>query len=143
MTLSISEKISRKCGGRAICHLFNQTSWLDRSEALVKVGLAQAPSCSLSEISAKDAQSLLALALSKDLCYGVRRMSSDKGSELAASFLALFATATRYYTNSQTPYYLKGSAWAFSNLTSGTIDTGVIVRSGKFLSGVLWLSDID
>jgi hypothetical protein len=143
MTLSISEEISRKCGGRAIFHLFNQTAWSDRSEALVKVGLVRAPSCSLSEVSAEDAQSLLALSLSKDLCYGTRRMGSDTGSDLAASFLALFTTAARYYTNSQTPYHLKGAAWAFSSLTSGIVDTGVIVRSGKFLSGVLWLSDLD
>lgn len=143
MTLSTLEKISRKCGGSAICHLFDQTPWPDRAETLVKVGLVEAPTCSLSEVSAKDAQLLLALALSRNLCYGSRRMSSHTGSELAASFLALFPAAARYYTNSETPYHLKGSAWIFGNMTLDTVDTGVVVRSGKFLSGVLWLSDID
>lgn len=142
MTLSTLEKISRKCGRSAICHLFDQTPWSDRSEALVKIGLVEAPTCILSEVSAKDAQSLLALTLSKHLCGG-RRMSSHTGSELAASFLALFPATARYYTNSETPYHLKGSAWIFGNMTLDTVDTGVVVRSGKFLSGVLWLSDID
>jgi hypothetical protein len=38
---------------------------------------------------------------------------------------------------------LERDVWAFCNATEGTVDTGVLVREGKRLAGVLWLSDID
>jgi hypothetical protein len=143
MGLSISEKIERKCPGRAICRVFENVRWSEKSAELVGVGLLHAAECKWSEVSAQDAQALLAACLSTDLSYGTRRRGMGSAPEMAAAFAAQFGSAARFYTNSETPYHLRGSAWCYTTATGATTDTGVVVRQGRSLVGVLWLSDPD
>lgn len=143
MALTIPQLIVRRCKGRAICEVFDEAPWSERSAALTQVGISHPDACTAHEISRHGAQQALAASLSIDLCYRTRRLGPTASAELAEAFLGLFPSSSRFYSNSAAPFRSAEPAWAFCSGTESTVDTGVIVRQGRTLAGVLWLADTD
>jgi hypothetical protein len=139
----ICERIRKRAGSsRVICRLFENQPWRSKTEALSASGLSDAH---WFEVSPVDAKGLVAAALAHGLCYGERRMPDETAERLVSEFLKLLHPQTRYFTNSSVPYHKREAGfWSFNPIWGErTLDTGIICKTGKRLSGVLWVGDID
>lgn len=141
--MNFSEKLKKKTGGRVLLHSFQDIAWATRYDGLREAGFINTDILKLSEVNIKDAEKLLVDALSTDLCYKCEVMDKFSAKELAKEFISLQDKQARFFTNSTTPYYNGNSSWSFTPITEATIDTGLIVKSGKQLDSMIWMFDID
>lgn len=137
------DKLRKRTRGRALLIMFHDIAWANRAEGLKQFDFINTDILKLSEVEVKDAEKLLIAALSTDLCYGRKIMSSAHAKELAKEFIGLQDEQAQYFTNSSVPYHKKENSWSFTPITEATIDTGIIVKLGKQLDSVIWMADID
>ena len=136
----LAEKHLAKSG---IYQRLQDVPWRDRGEALAKLDFKLPPDFQFVELSRNAAASYLARCLSRDLCYGTRLRSMGDSENLAHWFVESFHRQSRFLTNSggSDP---GGNGWGFTPLfAEATMDTGIIVRTGKELTGVMWVTSID
>ncbi|EAR62167.1 hypothetical protein [Neptuniibacter caesariensis] len=141
--MNFEEKLKKKTGGRAFFYSFQDVAWATRYEGLREAGFINSDILTLSEVKVEAAEKLLIDVLSTDLCYKREVMSKYSARELAKEFMTLQDKQARFFTNSNVPYRSGESAWSFTPITEATIDTGLIVKVGKQLDSMLWVSDID
>lgn len=128
---AVCEKLRRRRGvGIVRCQVYEGQSWRTKNEALAALGFIGLEGARWEELTKDQALDLLIGVLSEELCYRMRIMSKSFARELATEFLSVFHWQSRFFTG--------GGA-----LDGATLCTGVLVRTGDELTGVLWVGDID
>lgn len=122
-----------------ICRLFDETLWSRRDDTLRDLDLQPIPPSAWHEVSRDGAVELLTNILQFDLCYETKRFSKSDARAIARDFVDRLHWQSRYFTNSEIPWCPGLRTWALSGLSSdSTLDTGVIVKAGTRLVGILW-----
>ena len=143
MSYHVDSRFTEKCGARATCRLFTGRAWADKNAELTECGFVNVTGTNWYEVTLQQAVGILSAALASDLCYGSRRMANSSAARMARQFLEQFPEQAQFFTNSAVPYHLRESAWQFDSITVGVVDTGILVKVGESLAGILWISDDD
>lgn len=144
--MSRGSKLDRIIAGKApgiFCRFFEQVLWRDRDVSLSELGFNAIPRAELHEVSKTEAEEHVANALAFDLCYGVEVFSRSDAAAIAADFTSRLHWQARFFVNTPSPL---GSRFVgtFSPLSNeATIDTGVMAKTGKWFSGLLWVLSSD
>ena len=89
-------------------------------------------------IDRKTALRVLQRVLERDLAYDTPLMESARAQLLAESFLSLFSSSARYFTNGSLES--GGSGW--DPITAATFDHGVVAHDDRTI-GIIWVQDED
>ena len=123
---------------------FDDVLWASHKQALSELGLHLISKVRLVEVDRNEAIKRLTDCLANDLCYGVKNLGKEHSKKVATEFIKSFHDQSRFYTNSNTGYTADSNAWSFSPLSeNSTMDTGIIVRTGKELTGIMWVFSSD
>jgi len=148
-TLNVLQKMieshlaERKLDQLGFYHRFQDAQWKNRASEVKQMGLVIPEDFQFVEVDRGVAIDRLSMCLSQDLCYGSRSGPTSGARELAEWFVSSFHFQSRFLTNSPEGFHPSG-VWSFSPLCpEATMDTGLIVRTGRELVGLMWVASID